>query len=105
MAPLRAINETSCRPRAKEQLRFIDGRVGEVEVVDVFCQRQFGDAEPGSGWTGPVSRRSPTAGVQRGQAGSECTRLPVLVDAGTIRSGERVGGEAVKSYPIILGSG
>lgn len=24
---------------------FIDGRIGEVEVVDVFCQRQLGDAE------------------------------------------------------------
>ncbi len=24
---------------------FIDGRVGEVEVVNVFCQRPLGDAE------------------------------------------------------------
>lgn len=101
MAPLRAINETSCRPRAKEQPRFIDGRVGEVEAVDVFCQRQFGDAElvadgPGLSLGDLRLQESSVA-----QAGSERTRLPVLVDAGRSRSG----GEAVKSYQIIPGSG
>ena len=105
MAPLRAINETSCRPRAKEQLRFIDGRVGEVEVVDVFCQRQFGDAELVADGPGLFLGDLRLQESSVAQAGSERTRLPVLVDAGTIRSGERVGGEAVKSYPIILGSG
>ena len=36
-------NEGSGRQVADKA--FIDGRVGEVEVVDVLCERQLGDAE------------------------------------------------------------